>query len=236
MEIMKTTDLQIHKEALRTPIIEAKQFEALKKDIERNGQLDAVETYRGKIVDGRHRWLILQELGIEEIKVEKLPNNLTVEQIISRVHSKEIRRHETAGQLAIAAYRYYIEMKGEVTQQEAADKLGANIKRLSEAKAIDQMYKRPDILEHLFSSQKMDIGESGKPFYTDSLGTIKNWLRDTSVITNPIDLGIKPRTELTEDENIIVANILNVIRKESQAVQEEINRTLYGDINTSREG
>ena len=119
--------LTLHPEALATPKMSGIAYDALKRDIEINGQLDPVITYRGKIVDGRHRWLIIQELGIDFIKYIELPNNTTIAQLRRLVQSKETRRHETAGQLAIRAYRLYEQKDSEFSSMSAAaDAVGAN--------------------------------------------------------------------------------------------------------------
>jgi ParB-like chromosome segregation protein Spo0J len=55
--------LTLHPLAEITPQMNIRQFESLKKDIKDNGQLDPVLLYKHKIVDGRHRYKVMQELG-----------------------------------------------------------------------------------------------------------------------------------------------------------------------------
>ena len=52
-QFIDTNELSIHPEALRTPRMVESQYEALKLDIEQNGQIEPIVLYRGKIVDGK---------------------------------------------------------------------------------------------------------------------------------------------------------------------------------------
>ena len=223
-------DLTLHVEALATPRMNAENFEALKRDIEMHGQLDPVTVYRGKIVDGRHRWIILQELGVDTIKYKKMPNNSTLKEIKSMVTSRETRRHESASQLAIRAYRLKMDPLNECDSfSEAADKVGANRKRVSEVKKVIELYGRNDIIELLFAGEKFDIGNDRIPFWTDSLGTILNWLTEHGTVIGAKKqvVGVQPRKEVTEDEQLLITTFLSAITKESMLVQEGIADALY---------
>lgn len=226
VEKMKCGDLSLHDEALTTPRMQVEQFEALKADIEVKGQLEPVLLHRAKIVDGRHRWLVLQELGIEDIMVIKMPYNSTIRDIKDAVRSKETRRHETPAQLAVTAYR--LTLAEDLTQQEASNKVGANRKRVSEAKKIAATYQRPDILEVLFNGEKFNTGTESIPFWTDSLGTILKWLAEHGTLVGQGSyIGIEPRTELTEDEQVIVNKYMNALSRESIMVKAEVAKQAY---------
>lgn len=223
-------ELVLHPLALSTPRMGDAQYGALKKDIEQKGQTDPVSVYRNKIVDGRHRWLILQELGIPSIKYMVLPNNLTLAELKAIVNSKEIRRHESPAQLAIRAYRLKTE-KDSIYKSfaEAASAIGAMPSRVSEAKQIAETYGRYDILQLLFDGDKFNTGNEYKPNWTDSLPAILSWLIEYG---RPLKSGkqiasIKPRKELTEDEQLIVTTYVNAICKESSITIEEITNKLY---------
>lgn len=223
-------DLTLHPEALNTPRMNSENFEALKRDIELRGQIDPVIVYRGKIVDGRHRWIILQELGIDTIKYKKMPNNSTLKDIKAMVNSKETRRHESVAQLAIRAYRYKLSPESNCDSfSEAADIIGVPRKRVSEVKKIIEVYGRNDIIEWIFAGEKFNTGTERIPFLTDSLGTILNWLAEHGTIVGAKKkiVGIKPRNELTEDEQLLITTFLNAVDKESVFVQEAIADALY---------
>ena len=221
------TTLSIHDEALATPRMLEVQYEALKADIEQNGQLDPVVIYRGKIVDGRHRFLILNELNIKTITCFKMPNNSTLSDIKKLVRSKETRRHETATQLAISALRHITKSNEKMTQAEASKMFGVGPKAIGFAKKILVDYKREDLLDILFDGGKINIGTSYQPFMSDSLKTIVNWLDDNKATSVENKIGITARTELTEDENIIVNQFVRSIQKESKFVLDEIANRIY---------
>ena len=221
------TTLSIHDEALATPRMLEVQYEALKADIEQNGQLDPVVIYRGKIVDGRHRFLILNELNIKTITCFKMPNNATLSDIKKLVRSKETRRHETATQLAISALRHITKSNEKMTQAEASKMFGVGPKAIGFAKKILVDYKREDLLDILFDGGKINIGTSYQPFMTDSLKTIVNWLDENKATSVENKIGITARTELTEDENIIVNQFVRSVQKESKFVLDEIANRIY---------
>ena len=221
------TTLSIHDEALATPRMLEVQYEALKADIEQNGQLDPVVIYRGKIVDGRHRFLILNELNMKTITCFKMPNNATISDIKKLVRSKETRRHETATQLAISALRHITKSNEKMTQAEASKMFGVGPKAIGFAKKILVDYKREDLLDILFDGGKINIGTSYQPFMTDSLKTIVNWLDENKATSVENKIGITARTELTEDENIIVNQFVRSVQKESKFVLDEIANRIY---------
>lgn len=226
-------DLVLHPEALATPKMNQEQYEALKANVEMFGQLDPITVYRGKIVDGRHRWLILQELGIDTIKYKKMPNNSTLKEIKSMVNSRETRRHESASQLAIRAYRIKTAKDSTCTSfSEAADLVGVPRKRVSEVKKIIETYGRNDIIELLFAGEKFNTGTVQIPFWTDSLGTILNWLSEhgTVVGAKQQKASIEPRKELTEDEQLLVNTYVTALKKESDLVLEHIAHALYSKV------
>lgn len=226
-------ELVLHPEALATPKMSEDNYNALKDDIELNGQIDPVTTYRGKIVDGRHRWLILQELEIDTIMYTKLPNNITLAEIKQLVQSKELRRHETAAQLAIRAYRLKTAPDSQYKSfAKAAQAVGANPKRIVEIKKIVELYGRPDIVELLFNGEMFNTGSDSVPFWTDSAGTVLRWLEEhgTLVGSGARVAEIKPRKELTEDEQHLVTSYIAALSKESALVLEHIANELYSRV------
>jgi len=58
-------DIKFHPVAGIFPMMETLEFESLKADIQRHGQLEPIWTHDGKIIDGRNRYLACTELGIE---------------------------------------------------------------------------------------------------------------------------------------------------------------------------
>jgi len=60
-----TKKLEQHELGKLLPAMDKADFEALKEDIKINGQIVAVCLYQGKVLDGWHRYLACEELGIE---------------------------------------------------------------------------------------------------------------------------------------------------------------------------
>lgn len=225
--------LELHPEALATPRMSTEAYEALKEDIRVHEQKDPVVVYRNKIVDGRHRWLILQELGIDKILYTTLPNNYTIAQIKAFVQSKEMRRHETPAQLAIRAYRNKVAKDSPYKSfAAAAEAIGATKSRVSEANTIASVYGRLDILDLIFDGQKFNTGTERHPFYTDSLATILKWLTEKGHPVKPAKkiIGLEPRKELSSDEQLLVTSFLNALAKESVLVKTAVANRLYSEI------
>jgi hypothetical protein len=195
---VQLTELDLHPLAKTTPRMTNENYTALKADIELNGQLDPITLYRGRVLDGRHRLLILNELGNKTINAIKLPHNTSAGKLKSIVQSKEIRRHETPTQLAITAYNLMLDSSVKLTQSEASIQVGANIKKVSNCKTIASTHNRPDILQLLFNGDKLNIGTTYEPFKTDSLPAILDWLKSLNKETTNKD--IRGKVEMTEDQ------------------------------------
>ena len=220
-------NLSIHDEAKTTPMMGKEQYDSLKSNIEENGQIDPITIFRSKIIDGRHRFLALNELNSLTINCVKMPHNSSIGDIRRVIRSKETRRHETATQLAISALRHIMIAKDKTTQAEAAKIFAVHSKTIGFAKKILVDYKREDLLDILFDGGKINIGTSYKPFMSDSLKTIVNWLDDNKATSVENKIGMAARTELTEDENIIVNQFVRSVQKESKFVLDEIANRIY---------
>lgn len=209
------SELELHPLAESTPRMTNENYTALKADIEMNGQLDPVILYRGRIIDGRHRKLILQELGSETITAVKLPATVSAERLRSIVRSKETRRHETPTQLAITAYRMMVNSDSKVTAQVAAETVGADRRKVGNAKNIATKYGRIDILDLLYDGGKVNVGSDYEPFNTDSLPAILNWLKSISKKEKQID--VRGKVEMTEEQftkcNSIVSDLIKLDTK-----------------------
>lgn len=231
-------NVDIHPEANATPMMTDEQYNALKLDIEKNGQIDPVILYRGRIVDGRHRYFIHRDLGIKDINTVSIPNNSTLAEIKSLVKSKETHRHQTPTQLAIYAYRQMIKHNSDasskdktMTQSDAAKEFGVVVKQIGRAARIDNKLLRPDILDMLFSGQKFNIGTIQRPLLTDSLQSIINHLDKIKSSEHDFDIGLEIEESLTEEDNFIIAKIMNVARNQKRVVREALSKRLYAELN-----
>lgn len=176
MELLKISEVSLHKLTETHPVMSAEQFEALKSDIEINGQLQPVLVYRGKIVDGRHRYKALTLLGEETIKVNRLSNNITLDEVAKLVNSTELRRHQSPTQLAIKGYRLY--KQGTLSQKEITGRCGCSLANLKHVVSLESI-GRLDVIELLEAGGKMNV--SRDPRYnkmTDSLLAITSFLKE----------------------------------------------------------
>ena len=137
MEVLNINDIQIHKIANSHRTMTEKEFESLKGSIQDNGQLVPVILYRGRIIDGRHRKLALEELGEKTIKCTHLPNNLSLAEVKNKVIGTEMRRADNVMQKAIRGYKDILEGNG-LTQEETGIKFGVSQDQISKAKKVHE--------------------------------------------------------------------------------------------------
>lgn len=176
MEQIRLNEVTLHKITETHPVMSTEQFEALKNDIAINGQLQPALVYRGKIVDGRHRYMALTQLGKESIKVTRLQNNLTLDEVINLVNSTEMRRHQSPTQLAIKGYRMY--KVGRFTQKEIPSKVGCSLTNLKAVIALEAL-GRLDVIELLEAGGKMNVSRDTRfNKMTDSLLAITGYLKE----------------------------------------------------------
>ena len=62
--------MKFHPAADFFPLLNGKEFEKLKADIEANGLLEPIMVHEDQILDGRNRWLACEDLGIKPDTVE----------------------------------------------------------------------------------------------------------------------------------------------------------------------
>ena len=195
MEEVKLNEIGLHKITETHPVMTPEQFDALKNDIEINGQLQPAIVYRGKIVDGRHRYKALTQLGIETIKVNRLQNNLTLEEVTNLVNSTEMRRHQSSTQLAIKGYRLY--KLGKFTQKDIPSKVGCSLTNLKAVIALESL-GRVDIIELLESGGKMDVSRDGRfSKMTDSLLAIVGFVKEEVARIAALQVEVEYREEQT---------------------------------------
>jgi len=223
-------ELVLHPSAELMPLMNDDMYNTLKEDIMINGQIEPITLYRGKIVDGRHRWMILKELNEPSIKAVKMNNNSTLKDINTLVHSKETRRHESATHLAIRAFRAK-QVGTYKTYAEAAVAIGANSKRVSEAKKIGIDLGRMDILDNLFSNIQFNVGTTYEPRPTDSLGSIKRFLEELQATAVKNKGKNKRAHSISEDEQLEITSTVTTLQaKYSLAFMEVLSKQLYSSV------
>ena len=237
-EMIDINELTVHPEANVTPIMTQEQYDALKLDIEKNGQIDPIVLYRGKVIDGRHRLKIAKEIGKSQILSVSIANNSTIADIKSIVKSKETHRHQTPTQLAIYAYRQMIQHNLDckskdkyMTQADASKEYGVAIRQISRVAKLDIQLLRPDILDILFVGNKFNIGTTNRPLLTDSLQSVINYLEKIRANESKILEELDFEQNLTEEDNKIISKILSIIKDQKKIVGEAISKRLYVELN-----
>ena len=223
MEQLKIATVSLHELTKTHPVMTTEQFTALKNDIAANGQKVPVLLYRGKIVDGRHRYKALTQLGRDTILANSLPNNMTLQEVKSEVESTELRRHQTPTQLAIKAYRMY---ESGILQAEALAKTGASKGNLSYVTQLIKM-GRLDIVSLLEAGGKFDIGEANYPKPSDSLLGIVTFLKKQQAVL-AMAVGTESGKErFTKEEQVMFDAVIAMIKVVPEKMLNPILANIY---------
>ena len=219
VENINIDSVSVSKLAELTPRMTEEQFLALKNSIKDIGQQEPVLIYKGEIVDGRHRYLALNELEIDTIKVKYIHNEERVSDVREYILKvSENRRHQTPTQKAIYAYYIYLDevKNSKVSQGEIAELYGTNRLMLSRAKKLDEVAGR-DVLDFLFDGNKINIGSKEKPIYTESLLSLINFYKKIKEepINNSTD---NTNTDLTDDEKQFISDMFRLITAEANHI------------------
>jgi hypothetical protein len=234
MESVKLEDIVIHSLATITPQMTDIQYDALKEDLQINGQLEPITLYKGKVVDGRHRVQAMTELKMDTINTTALPESMTIADVRQVVLSKEKRRHQTPTQLAIMAYSEYLRQRskgGKVSQGELAKVFGTNRMMMSRVSKLDKLVPQ-EIMELLFNGHKITISKDGKVFTTDSLNSLINYYERITEETISASMDNKTNTDATDDEHRVVEEVLDRLEVEySGRILKMLSTNLYRRLN-----
>lgn len=154
---------EIHKSAELFPEMDDKSFQELKTDISLNGQQEAIVLWKNKIVDGRHRYRALCELGWDssdietwELDPEDNPYNHVISANLHRRHLTASERARIAAKLstkAVGSNQHTDEgvSKDTPSIQESADQL--NVGRASVCRAKSVIERGSDALNEAVDSK-----------------------------------------------------------------------------------
>lgn len=172
--------LEIHELAHANPMMPEDQYiefiEKFRNGFDKN--VSHIVLYKGKVVDGRHRTRACKELGIK-LWGRNLPGTMSLQEVEDFVENTENRRHQTATQRAIGAYKYYKSMLDAgtpVSQEYAATKKLSNRKHLARAQKLASLIGE-DLLNKLHNGDKIKIVNptTGLTTPTDALLTLVNY-------------------------------------------------------------
>lgn len=133
-------EYEFHDTANAFPYISGDAYETLKEDIRINGILEAIYIFEGKIIDGRNRYRIAKELGIDDIPTQHYEGSNPV----GFVQSMNLHRRQLTPSQKAAAAAFLAEFKqgqhGEEeeyqTQEAIAKKLGISRRMVVEATSL----------------------------------------------------------------------------------------------------
>ena len=86
------------------PPLSDREFQALAKSIKERGLLTPIALWRGQVIDGRHRLLACQEVGVEPVFME-IPDDADPLEYVMDCNDR--RRHMNESQRALSAYRVW---------------------------------------------------------------------------------------------------------------------------------
>lgn len=189
------THLEIHELAHSNPMMPEDQYVEFIKKFE-NGfgkNVSHIILYKGKVVDGRHRTRACKELGIK-LWGKNLPGTMSTQEVEDFVENTENRRHQTATQRAISAYKYYKAMNAAgtpVSQEYAATKKLSNRKHLARAQKLAELIGE-ELMDKLHNGDKLRVTnpQSGLQLPTDALLTLINYFSNRNaelVVTTAVN-------------------------------------------------
>lgn len=147
---------EIDELANMTPAMGKNRYQALKLDIQSNGQKHPILLRNDKIIDGRHRYKACKELGITPI-VNEL-GNISNEETINIIASYTQGKASTPTQLAAEALKHYYALKSmskKITIDDVATKFGVGSKTL---KRLNYCYKEnKEYLEAFLDGDGIEI-------------------------------------------------------------------------------
>jgi hypothetical protein len=157
--------MQIHELANILPRMSDDEFKALVDDIEQNGQLEAIWTYQGKIVDGRNRYNAILRLQEQKHPIEP-----------------KFREWSGKGSLAAFIYSQNYHRRHLDSSQKAAVSLGFEEAFAEEAQAR----MRAGANQHTSPSQTFEQGSKGRAaeHAAKATGTNRQYVYDAKKIKN----------------------------------------------------
>lgn len=128
-----------HRLANYFPAIEGEEFDELMADIKKNGQLNPIILFEGKILDGKNRFKACTKLGIEPITKE-YDGNDPLSFVIS---NNVMRRHLTESQRAMLATEMLPEFEAKAKERKIESNKTRNKKPTVSIDTVDKSeYKR----------------------------------------------------------------------------------------------
>lgn len=218
----------IHEIALENAAASKEELDALKEDININGQQNPIYISagkNGKVFDGRNRITALLALGATEILYCVAPVNYTKKQMEAEANSQETRRHKTETQKVVQAWKETKENGGTKSNKDAALKHGVDAKRLSELNSVLKMLqpiRHDELINKLFNGLEFQV----EPYFkSKSIRAIQSRLKST--VTTPKDLTFDKENDAPSyNELLITVASLNKKIEILEAKEKENSKTI----------
>ena len=156
---------EIHEAAFLFPPMQEQEYAELKEDIRKNGLQMPILTYKGKVVDGRHRLRACIELGIEPRFEELQATDDSIMEIAFGINFH--RRNLDSGAKAMAAAMLTNSSvgtnqhtAGAVSQQKVANDFGISVDSILRAKKVLKN-GIPELVEAV-SSGRLNVSSASK--------------------------------------------------------------------------
>ena len=161
-----------------------KEQAALTADIAKNGQQEPAVLWRGKIVDGRCRQLACITLS-KELKVRKLDDTLSRDEVASIVKSLNTRRNLTVTQKLMSAIAQ--QERTNETNDAIAEQWAVGVASLKNAKYIKK--HAPELVDNLFNGKSIKVYDLDKGFEitTNKINTIARLVKKNKEATTVVE-------------------------------------------------
>ena len=204
--LININTVQTHKLAGKHRIQSEQEYISLVHSIMISGQLLPIILYRGKMVDGRHRLMVMKELGAEWIAFKELPNNWSLKQVEDAVFGTDNGRNDSPLQKAAKALINF-KQDGAITGEmdEYAIKHGTTKGSLSKLNKFADWFG-PERIKEAYETDTVWIG--GKPYKSiSSLYKLAIEAARASKKDDDIDASIKGKKDMTIEMNAIIGNM-----------------------------
>lgn len=223
-------EYDFHDTANAFPYISGDAYETLKEDIRINGILEPVYLFEGKIIDGRNRYRVAKELGLDDIPTQEYEGDNPV----GFVQSMNLHRRQLTPSQKAAAAAFLAEFKqgqhGDEeeyeTQEAIAKKLGisrrmvveaTSLKKNADSKLIERV-KTGDISLHNATAIARLNSEDQKSIVSEGAERVKEVAKKIKAMTKG-----KGRKKKDDPERIIGLDAIeNYTLPETKKSQSEI--------------
>jgi ParB-like chromosome segregation protein Spo0J len=193
----ESKDYEFHKYCLLFPLIVDKQFEELQDDIKKNGLVEPIVTYHGKILDGRNRLLACRLQGVvprfREYNGDN-PLQFVLSKNLNRRHLSESQRATIAAEIATLSQSEREVNEAYITQADAAETLNVSVRLVRDAAKIKS--ESPEKFDEVKQGEKtihaviQDMKESQEPshaFKRSSERSVKQLRREFQLSSKKLD-------------------------------------------------